>query len=231
MGLRTVRRQAQLWYLLSRLIEPIGSEDKHYTYTIITTDSNEQLKFLHDRMPVILENGSEGLQKWLDPKRTDWTKELQSLLKPSTSELECYPVMKEVGKVGNNSADFIVPVDSSENKQNIVNFFNNAKSPSKSQKRESIKSVKPEQEDKIFNDGDQRKTIDVKRSEDNAPMPGMKRNFEAVDAEKTISKETAATSSESPIKKKLRSATSNNSAIKVTPSKSGNQPITNFFSK
>ena len=219
---------------MSRLIGPIGSEEKHYTYTIITTDSNEQLKFLHDRMPVILENGSEGLQKWLDPKRTEWTKELQYLLKPFTGELECYPVTKKVGKVGNNSADFLVPVDSSENKQNIANFFNNAKSPSKTQKMESMESVKPKQEDQISSDGDQRKTIDVERSEDNAPMPaptdniGSKRNFEAVDAEETTSKETT----ESPIKKKVRSATSNKSAVKSTSPKSGgNQRITNFFGK
>ena len=47
---------------------------KNYTYTIITTDSNEQLKFLHDRMPVILENGSEALRTWLDPGRYEWSK-------------------------------------------------------------------------------------------------------------------------------------------------------------
>ena len=47
----------------------LGSDEKSYTYTIITTDSNKQLKFLHDRMPVILESGSEDLKTWLDPSR------------------------------------------------------------------------------------------------------------------------------------------------------------------
>lgn len=46
---------------------------KNYTYTIITTDSNKQLNFLHDRMPVILENGSDALRTWLDPKRHEWS--------------------------------------------------------------------------------------------------------------------------------------------------------------
>lgn len=100
-----------------------GSEEKHYTYTIITTDSNKQLKFLHDRMPVILENGSEDIRTWLDPNRYTWSKELQSLLVPFQGELEVYPVSKEVGKVGNNSPNFIIPVASSENKSNIANFF------------------------------------------------------------------------------------------------------------
>lgn len=76
-----------------------GSDEKHYTYTIITTDSNKQLSFLHDRMPVILENGSDQIRTWLDPKRSEWSKELQLLLKPYSGDLECYPVDKAVGKV------------------------------------------------------------------------------------------------------------------------------------
>jgi hypothetical protein len=74
-------------------------------------------------MPVILENGSEKLWKWLDPKRYEWSKELQSLLQPYEGELEVYPVSKDVGKVGNNSPTFIIPVNSKENKSNIANFF------------------------------------------------------------------------------------------------------------
>ncbi|KAI1502839.1 DUF159-domain-containing protein [Biscogniauxia marginata] len=100
-----------------------GDDQKHYTYTIITTSSNKQLSFLHDRMPVILDNGSEGLRTWLDPSRHEWSKELQSLLKPFDGELEVYPVSKDVGKVGNNSPTFIIPVSSKENKSNIANFF------------------------------------------------------------------------------------------------------------
>lgn len=38
-----------------------------------------------------------------------------------------YPVKKEVGKVGQDSPLFILPLDSVENKSNIVNFF--VKSP------------------------------------------------------------------------------------------------------
>lgn len=41
-----------------------------------------------------------------------------------------YPVKKEVGKVGEDSPLFIVPLNSPENKSNIANFF--AKSPTKS---------------------------------------------------------------------------------------------------
>lgn len=104
------------------------TEDKHYTYTIITTDSNKQLKFLHDRMPVILDPGSAKMKTWLDPGRHEWSKDLQDILTPFDGELEVYPVSKDVGKVGNNSPTFIIPIASRENKSNIANFFANAQS-------------------------------------------------------------------------------------------------------
>ncbi|KAI1434295.1 DUF159-domain-containing protein [Xylaria sp. CBS 124048] len=116
-----------------------NDEQKHYTYTIITTDSNKQLNFLHDRMPVILENGSENMEKWLDPKRYEWSNELQSLLKPYDGELEVYPVSKDVGKVGNNSPAFIIPIDSKENKSNISHFF--AKGKAKADKKDGREEV------------------------------------------------------------------------------------------
>ncbi|KAK0701519.1 hypothetical protein B0T21DRAFT_378819 [Apiosordaria backusii] len=96
---------------------------KVWSYTIITTSSNPQLKFLHDRMPVILDPGSPEMKTWLDPKRCEWSQDLQRVLKPYSGVLEVYPVSKEVGKVGNNDPVFIVPVASKENKGNIANFF------------------------------------------------------------------------------------------------------------
>lgn len=110
----------------SLTVYPDHDDQKHYTYTIITTGSNKQLKFLHDRMPVILNPASDKLKTWLDPSRYEWSKELQGCLKPFDGELEVYPVSKEVGKAGNNSPDFIIPVASKKNKSNIANFFANA---------------------------------------------------------------------------------------------------------
>ena len=93
-------------------------------------------------MPVILENGSEKMRKWLDPKRYEWSKELQSLLIPYEGELEVYPVSKDVGKVGNNSPSFIIPVDSKENKANIANFF--AKGGATTTPKKDQKGIKEE---------------------------------------------------------------------------------------
>ena len=153
-----------------------GSDEKHYTYTIITTDSNKQLSFLHDRMPVILENGSDQIRTWLDPSRSEWSKELQSLLKPFEGELDCYPVSKDVGKVGNNSPTFIIPVASTENKNNIANFFSNAKKSTKGVEEEKeVKAVEGEVKEKGFavkpEKDEVRTTVDHTGTEDNAPLP------------------------------------------------------------
>jgi len=42
-----------------------------------------------------------------------------------------YPVKKEVGKVGEDSPLFVVPLDSAENKSNIANYFSKPKTPIK----------------------------------------------------------------------------------------------------
>lgn len=228
----------------------LGSDEKVYTYTIITTDSNKQLNFLHDRMPVMLENGSEQIRTWLDPKLTEWSKELQSLLKPFDGELDCYAVNKDVGKVGNNTPDFIVPVASTQNKGNIANFFANADKTKKNPKDSSeMKSeAAPDHAREQGSNKDDRKTVNPPRSEDNAPMPqpkaspkqSTKRSLDEAD-EKILSSGSKAASQEdfkpargpSPVKKKLRSSTSNGTIPKSSPSKAGdgNQRITSFFNK
>jgi putative SOS response-associated peptidase YedK len=216
------------------------TEEKLYTYTIITTDSNKQLSFLHDRMPVILDPGTEEVKLWLDPTRNKWSKELQALLKPYQGELECYPVDQAVGKVGNNSPSFIVPVDSKENKKNIANFFKNA--PPKKSK------------DKVEDEPDEdRPTVDHDGSENKAPLPatsspveekhGQKRTREDDAGESPTKKVAKISSPPSPVKsppkamggKKPKSATSNkNMTLKSSPTKKveqGTQRITNFFTK
>jgi hypothetical protein len=97
-------------------------------------------------MPVILEPGSENLRTWLDPQRYEWSKELQDLLKPFSGELEVYPVSKEVGKVGNNSPSFVIPIASKENKSNIANFFANAAAKKQEKKGSGSSKLIPEVE-------------------------------------------------------------------------------------
>ncbi|CAL5874522.1 uncharacterized protein PFLUO_LOCUS8818 [Penicillium psychrofluorescens] len=196
-----------------------GSDEKLYTYTVITTSSNPYLKFLHDRMPVILDPGSDAMKTWLDPSRTTWSKELQSILKPYEGELECYPVPNEVGKVGNNSPDFIVPVNSKENKNNIANFFANA------QKKQDSSLEKKIPETKIF-----------KHEKSSDPVPGFKREHTPdtpVESKKPKVHPTTPTPSPQKTAKKMRSATHNTPMKKPVGKKptDGSQQITNFFKK
>ncbi|KIX98290.1 uncharacterized protein Z520_05591 [Fonsecaea multimorphosa CBS 102226] len=217
------------------------TEEKLYTYTIITTDANKQLQFLHDRMPVILDPGSEEVKMWLDPTRNKWSKELQAILKPYEGELECYQVDSAVGKVGNNSPSFIVPIDSKENKKNIANFFSNA-SAKKAKDKVEVKS-EPTQP-----------TAEDTGGENNAPPPaastpveekqGTKREYDdelqGSPTKKHMKLSSTAQSLKSPPTKttpgkKPRSATSNKDmTLKTSPAKKvepGTQRITNFFTK
>lgn len=219
------------------------SDEKIYTFTIITTDANKQIKFLHDRMPVIFEQGSEAVRTWLDPNRYEWSKELQSLLKPYDGELEIYPVNKDVGKVGNNSPSFIIPLDSKENKNNIANFFGSSKKVAKEEtlEREDVKVEKDVDETRGT-------TTDKELRENNAPLPKtpvavVKRGRSQVEGDADTQPITHKTpklssdqnrSSSSPTKsgRKSRSATSNGTVPK-SPSKAaqGTQKITKFFGK
>lgn len=197
----------------------IDSDEKLYTYTVITTSSNSYLKFLHDRMPVIMDYGSEEMRTWLDPSRKTWSKELQSILKPYEGELECYPVSKEVGKVGNNSPDFIIPVNSKENKSNIANFFANAKAKETSPKKEpGVKNEKTEEKDTFAAHGTKREHTPETASPDN-------------ESKKQKVHQTGI--SPSPQKSKTRSATHNKPMRKAGGPKppDGSQRITNFFKK
>lgn len=237
------------------LTEFQGSEEKNYTYTIITTDSNKQLSFLHDRMPVILENGSDQIRNWLDPSQSEWSKELQSLLKPYSGELECYPVSKEVGKVGNNSPTFIVPVASTENKNNIANFFANAKKASngdETRRMTAAEGVITKRGSGVENtDEERRATVEHSSTEDNALLPvpastsvhpiGSKRLHEAEDDDdvalakmsKTEAHAPSAVPSEKQHSKKAlsRSASSNGTKGRPTKLSDGSQRITRFFNK
>jgi putative SOS response-associated peptidase YedK len=171
------RKDGQLM-LLAGLWDSVtyeGSEDKLYTYTIITTDSNKQLNFLHDRMPVILEPDSQGLKDWLDPTNNGWSKELQNLLRPYSGELDCYPVDKDVGKVGNNSPLFVVPVDSKDNKKNIANFFSTQRATADHVAARNHAAREAQSGQKDVDEIETRETTTrVETTEDNAPLPKIK---------------------------------------------------------
>ena len=76
--------------------------------TIITTEANDLLRPIHERMPVILPRELEEF--WLDGNVTE-SAALSDVLSPYSDEaMEAYQVSPLVNKATNNSADLIVPM-------------------------------------------------------------------------------------------------------------------------
>lgn len=75
-----------------------------HTYTIITTEANELVKPIHDRMPVILSKEEEVL--WLDEHESQ--ADLLSLLKPyAANQMKTYPVSPLVNSPLNNVPEIL----------------------------------------------------------------------------------------------------------------------------
>lgn len=78
------------------------------TCTVITTDAEDDLGRIHDRMPMMIE--PERWAEWLDPKLTD-TKLASGLLVPAQpGRLTADPVSTDVNNVRNNGPDLIKPL-------------------------------------------------------------------------------------------------------------------------
>ncbi len=76
--------------------------------TILTTDANDLVRPLHERMPVIL--SPRDFELWLDPK-VQKGPELQALLRPyAAEEMAAYPVGLRVNNPRHNDADCVTPL-------------------------------------------------------------------------------------------------------------------------
>ena len=73
------------------------------TFAIITTEANETVAPIHNRMPVILKPDDESV--WLDSK-IEPDQELK-LLQPYIGDLTLYPISTKVNSVKNDSPDVI----------------------------------------------------------------------------------------------------------------------------
>jgi putative SOS response-associated peptidase YedK len=74
--------------------------------TIITTEPNELMKPIHNRMPVILKNDSYA--QWLDPSPQTSNPFLGLLIPYPANEMEAYPVSMLVNSPGNDRAECIL---------------------------------------------------------------------------------------------------------------------------
>src|SRR3569833_2832967 len=81
------------------------------TFTILTTDPNELMEPIHNRMPVILQ--PQDYERWLAP--TDQAHLPVDLLRPYPAEkMKAWKVGKAVGNTRNNDPSLIEPVKNEE---------------------------------------------------------------------------------------------------------------------
>ena len=89
--------------IYSTWTNPQGEEVR--TYAIITTEANELMAPIHNRMPVILRREDEAT--WLNPAETD-PGPLLDLLRPYVAdEMEAYPVSRAVNDPANDGPDLL----------------------------------------------------------------------------------------------------------------------------
>jgi len=85
-----------------------ATEERVVSCTIVTTEPNERLADIHDRMPVVLP--ADIWDQWLDREFAE-TDVLQAMLKPSAEALEAHPVSTLVNSVRNNLPDCVIPLE------------------------------------------------------------------------------------------------------------------------
>jgi putative SOS response-associated peptidase YedK len=116
------KKQKQPWFIRRRDGEPLAfaglweiwhdpnePDQEHAprirSCVIITTDPNDVLRPIHDRMPVVLPENA--WDEWLDAENHD-TERLQRLLVPAPpAEFEAWPVTTLVNKPANNGPELL----------------------------------------------------------------------------------------------------------------------------
>lgn len=88
-----------------------ASEDDEWlrTCTIITTEANELVSELHDRMPVVLP--PDNWDHWLDPGEQEANAVVGLLTPAPADEFEIYPVSTDVNNVRNEGPQLVDRID------------------------------------------------------------------------------------------------------------------------
>jgi putative SOS response-associated peptidase YedK len=92
--------------------DPDRSDDDpdrfRWTCTVLTTEAEDAVGHIHDRMPLMVERDRWGA--WLDP-RASARDDLLSLLVPAApGRLEAFPVSTDVNNVRNNGPSLVEPI-------------------------------------------------------------------------------------------------------------------------
>lgn len=92
--------------------DPTRSDDDperfRWTCTILTTQAEDELGRIHDRMPLMVE--PDRWQDWLDPHAAGRRDPRELLVPASPGRLEAYPVATLVNSVRNNGPELVEPL-------------------------------------------------------------------------------------------------------------------------
>ncbi|ONH75474.1 Embryonic stem cell-specific 5-hydroxymethylcytosine-binding protein [Pichia kudriavzevii] len=103
------------------------------SFTVITDDAPDYLKWLHPRMPIVLQPQDESFQKWIDPAVDIKTAlELNKKNHSSREALEWYAVDRNVGDSRSDDKSYVLP-----QRNLILNFFKTKAKTANSKKRSS----------------------------------------------------------------------------------------------
>lgn len=94
--------------LYNKWVSPTG--EVICTCTIITTEANDLLRQIHNRMPVIIPEDKRDL--WLSPEVNDKEVLIPLLKAYPSEEMEYYDVSSMVNSARNNSSECIKPAES-----------------------------------------------------------------------------------------------------------------------
>ena len=83
-----------------------------WTCTVLTTDAEDSLGQIHDRMPLTLDRAQWSA--WLDPRRPGGDDLLELLVPAAPGALEAYPVATLVSNVRNNGPELVEPIPAEE---------------------------------------------------------------------------------------------------------------------
>lgn len=79
-----------------------------WTATVITTEAEDAVGMIHDRMPLMVERHRRA--DWLDPERTETVDLLDLLVPAAPGRLQAYPVTTAVNNVRNNGPELLEPL-------------------------------------------------------------------------------------------------------------------------
>jgi putative SOS response-associated peptidase YedK len=85
-----------------------GPDGPLHTVCLITTEPNELMREIHDRMPLIVPRADYGA--WLDPGNQDAAKLKRLIRSFPAAQMEAYPVSKAVSNARNEGDELIRPL-------------------------------------------------------------------------------------------------------------------------